>query len=50
VLHTRVGIGGWGSGAFATTALRNAADQLLVGERWENVLSGLKIPALSSPD
>jgi hypothetical protein len=46
VLRTRVGIGGGGSGAFATAAQRAAADRLLAGEDWERVLSGPKFAPL----
>ncbi len=47
VLRARVGIGGEGSGAFATTAQRTAADRLLAGEGWEHVLSGPKVRAFA---
>jgi hypothetical protein len=43
VLHTGVGLGGAGSGAFATTAQKRAADRLLAGERYQDVLSGPKV-------
>jgi hypothetical protein len=47
VLRTRVGIGGAGSGAFASTAQKQAADRLLAGERYEQVLSGPKVLAFA---
>jgi hypothetical protein len=47
VLHTRVGIGRAGSGAFASTAQKQAADRLLVCERYEQVLSGPKVLAFA---
>jgi hypothetical protein len=47
VLHTGTGIGGTGSGAFATTTQKRAADRLLAGERYQNVLSGPKVRAFA---
>lgn len=47
VLRTRVGIGGAGSGVFATTAQKKAADRLLAGERYDKVLSGPKVLAFA---
>jgi len=47
VLHIGTGIGGTGSGAFATTAQKRAADRLLAGERYQNVLSGPKVRAFA---
>lgn len=42
-LRERQGIGGPGSGVFATTAQKHAADRLLAGERYEDILNGPKI-------
>lgn len=47
VLRTRVGIGGAGSGVFATATQRTAAERLLAGERWDTVLSGPKVRAFA---
>jgi hypothetical protein len=47
VLHTRVGIGGAGNGVFASTAQKQAADRLLAGERYDQVLSGPKVRAFA---
>jgi hypothetical protein len=47
VLQDRVGIGGAGSGVFASTAQKQAADRLLAGERYEQVLSGPKVRAFA---
>jgi hypothetical protein len=46
-LHAGVGIGGAGSGVFASTAQKKAADRLLAGERYEHVLSGPKVLAFA---
>ena len=47
VLLAGVGIGGAGSGTFATTAQKQAADRLLAGERYDKVLSGPKVLAFA---
>jgi hypothetical protein len=47
VLRTWGGIGGAGSGAFASTAQKVAADRLLAGERYEQVLAGPKVLAFA---
>jgi hypothetical protein len=47
VLRAGVGIGGAGSGTFATTAQKQAADRLLAGERYDKVLSGPKVLAFA---
>lgn len=47
VLRTRVGLGGAGSGVFASTAQKQAADRLLAGERYEQILSGPKVRAFA---
>ncbi len=43
VLRDRKGIGGPGSGMFATTAQKHAADRLLTGEPYDDILNGPKI-------
>ena len=43
VLREGKGIGGPGCGMFATTGQKRAADRLLNGERYEDILSGPKI-------
>jgi hypothetical protein len=43
VLRERKGIGGPGSGMFATTAQKHAADRLLAGERYGDILNGPKV-------
>ena len=43
VLREGRGLGGPGSGVFASTAQRQAADRLLAGERYEDLLTGPKI-------
>lgn len=43
VLRERRGIGGPGSGMFATAGQKRAADRLLNGERYEDILNGPKI-------
>ncbi len=43
VLREGKGIGGPGSGMFATTGQKNAADRLLTGEHYEDILNGPKI-------
>lgn len=43
VLREGKGIGGPGSGVFASTAQRHAADRLLAGEQYEDILTGPKI-------
>lgn len=43
VLREGKGIGGPGSGMFATTGQKRAADRLLAGERHEDILNGPKI-------
>jgi len=43
----RTGIGGTGSGAFATTSQKRAADRLLAGERYQTGLSGPKVLAFA---
>jgi hypothetical protein len=43
VLRLGEGIGGRGSGVFASTAQRDAANRLLAGERYEDILTGPKI-------
>ena len=43
VLRDGNGIGGPGSGMFATTGQKRAADRLLAGERHEDILNGPKI-------
>lgn len=47
VLHNRAGLGGAGSGVFASATQKRAADRLLAGERYEQVLSGPKIRAFA---
>jgi hypothetical protein len=47
VLRTQVGLGGAGSGVFASTAQKQTADRLLAGERYEQVLSGPKVRAFA---
>lgn len=46
-IRTGVGIGGAGNGVFATTAQKQAADRILAGERYEQVLSGPKVLAFA---
>ncbi len=46
-LHERVGLGGAGSGVFASTAQKRAADRLLAGESYERILSGPKVGAFA---
>lgn len=46
-LHNGAGIGGAGSGVFATAAQKRAADRLLAGERYDQVLSGPKVLAFA---
>ncbi|WP_086664265.1 DUF7178 family protein [Lentzea kentuckyensis] len=43
VLQERKGIGGPGSGAFASALQKRVADRLLAGERYEDLLTGPKI-------
>ena len=43
VLREEQGIGGPGSGIFASTAQKHAANRLLSGERYEDILAGPKI-------
>jgi hypothetical protein len=43
VLRERQGIGSPGSGVFASTAQRHAANRLLAGQRYEDILTGPKI-------
>jgi len=43
VLHEGKGIGGPGSGMFATAGQKRAADRLLASERYEDILNGPKI-------
>jgi hypothetical protein len=43
VLRDGHGLGGPGSGVFASTAQRRAADRLLAGESYEDVLTGPKV-------
>lgn len=43
VLREGKGIGGPGSGVFATAGQRDAADRLMRGERYESVLTGPKV-------
>ena len=47
VLRDRVAIGGAGSGVFASTAQKQAADRLLAGERYHQILSGPKVLAFA---
>jgi hypothetical protein len=43
VLRDGIGLGGPGSGVFASAAQRRAADRLLAGQRYEDILTGPKI-------
>jgi hypothetical protein len=43
VLRDGRGLGGPGSGVFASTAQRRAADRLLAGESYEDILTGPKV-------
>lgn len=43
VLRAGRGLGGPGSGVFASTAQRHAADRLLTGESYEDILTGPKV-------
>jgi hypothetical protein len=47
VMRTKKPVGGKGSGVFATTRQRNAAQRILNGESYEKVLSGQKIKAFA---
>lgn len=46
-LHIGAGIGGAGSGVFATTTQKQAADRLLAGESYDQVLTGPKVLAFA---
>jgi ribosomal protein L37E len=47
VCRTKVGIGGEGSGVFATDAQREAADRMIQGEHYKDVLKGPKTSAFA---
>lgn len=46
-LHNGASLGGAGSGVFATAAQKQAADRLLAGERYDQVLAGPKVLAFA---